>query len=237
MVVGASSLLHVAAVRLAIETHAPSASFLSGATGDLNPGLHEPLQPLTHAPILETAECRWHLSDLIDLFDWTPGFADLAFLSGLQVDRFGNVNTIAIGPHERPTLRGPGAVGASALAAFVDQVHLVVERHDTRALVERVDYVSAFGWKRDDLSREDLGLKTAGPVAIHTPLAQFDFTGGEAFLAAVQSGEDISYVRRSTGFATASCSARIAELREPESELIHVLRRCVDTNGLLRESP
>src|SRR3972149_217484 len=39
------------------------------------------------------------------------GFYDYGFLGGAQIDRYGNPNTTAIGPYDRPKVRLPGSGG------------------------------------------------------------------------------------------------------------------------------
>src|ERR1700686_4091556 len=44
------------------------------------------------------------------------GRITVGFLSGAQVDRFGNLNSTVIGPYARPKVRLPGSGGASEIA-------------------------------------------------------------------------------------------------------------------------
>ena len=57
-----------------------------------------------------------------------PGRIDVGFLSGAQVDRFGNINTTVIGEYDEPDVRLPGAGGAPEIAASCREV-IVVMRH------------------------------------------------------------------------------------------------------------
>jgi hypothetical protein len=47
------------------------------------------------------------LVDIMGMF-LQGGWIDVGFLSGSQVDRFGNINTTCIGPYDRPVSRLPG---------------------------------------------------------------------------------------------------------------------------------
>ncbi|NAS20415.1 CoA-transferase subunit beta [Herbidospora sp. NEAU-GS84] len=98
------------------------------------------------------------------------GRIDVGFLGAAQVDRFANVNTTVVdrGPG-RPEGRLPGAGGAPEIAASCGKVLLVL-RHSTRNLVERLDFVTTVGHGDGPGSRARLGLPGAGPVAVITDL-------------------------------------------------------------------
>src|SRR3989304_7252226 len=67
-----------------------------------------------------------------------PGYVDVGFLGGAQIDRFGNLNTTVIGDYRRPKVRLPGSGGACEIAVLARRV-LVVMPHKRRAFPERVD--------------------------------------------------------------------------------------------------
>ena len=73
-----------------------------------------------------------------------PGRIDVGFLSGAQIDRFGNINTTVIGEYDEPAVRLPGSGGAPEIAASCREV-IVVMRHQLRAFVEQVDFVTSVG--------------------------------------------------------------------------------------------
>lgn len=199
-VVGAASGLHVAAFRLAQTLHAPAISYVTALDGALFHG--SPMESSVQGASRNSPNFRRPLGDMLDLVDWQFAAFDVAILGGMQVDVFGNVNTIAVGDHIRPKVRGPGAIGQGALSALVSEFHIVLEQHSPRVLVESVDYVSAFGHARNGQTRGDLGLPTRGPVALHTPMATFtfDLADGRALLAQVGAGYSVGDVEENTGF-------------------------------------
>src|SRR6266498_3159775 len=73
----------------------------------------------THAPrpIIINSEKWWPFRDgSKEFYDFAQkGRLDLFFLSGGQIDRHGNLNTIAIGSADRPRLRLPGGAGSAML--------------------------------------------------------------------------------------------------------------------------
>ena len=73
-----------------------------------------------------------------------PGRIDVGFLSGAQIDRYGNINTTVIGSYDEPAVRLPGSGGAPEIASSCREV-IVVMRHQLRAFVEQVDFVTSVG--------------------------------------------------------------------------------------------
>jgi hypothetical protein len=60
---------------------------------------------------------------------------------------YGNTNLIGIGPDYRHLkFRGPGSVGTPTLSTHVGRYYIVLNNHNPRVLVERCDYISAYGW-------------------------------------------------------------------------------------------
>ena len=69
------------------------------------------------------------------------------FIGGVQVDPHGNTNLIGIGPeYSKLRFRGPGSVGTPTLSTHVGRYYIVLNSHTPRLLVERCDYISAYGW-------------------------------------------------------------------------------------------
>jgi len=66
------------------------------------------------------------------------GFLDFGFVSGAQIDRYGNLNSSVIGPHDRPKVRLPGSGGANDIASLCRQT-IVLTVHEKRRLVPAVD--------------------------------------------------------------------------------------------------
>ena len=131
-----------------------------------------------------------------------PGRIDVGFLGAAQLDRFGNINTTVIGADYRnPDVRLPGAGGAPEIAASCREV-VVVVRQTERAFVERVDFVTSFGFGSGRGEREDLGLTGAGPQRVITDLGVLrpDPRTRELVLTAVHPGVDPETVRERTGW-------------------------------------
>jgi glutaconate CoA-transferase subunit B len=234
-IVGTASDIQVAACNLARALHAPSLSWVSGPLGTVNAG-GGALLPTADPRLIRHAEALVDLTAMIDVIDWRPGFFDFAILGAMQVDRFGNLNTVVIGDHARPRVRGPGVIGTSPLAAFAKHFFVLLNRHDRHNLVERVDFVSAVGHHAGGTSRRDaLGLSTEGPRLVVTPLAVLDFhpTTRAMRLRSVHPGVSVDEVVAQTGFPL-DVPADVPTTTPPTARELAVLRRRVDRTGVLR---
>lgn len=130
-----------------------------------------------------------------------PGRIDVGFLSGAQLDRFGNINTTVIGEYDEPSVRLPGSGGAPEIAASCREV-VVVMRHQRRAFVEGVDFVTSVGHGSGPGDRTALGLRGAGPTRVITDLGLLEPDPDTAVLTltALHEGVSIEQVRAETGW-------------------------------------
>jgi glutaconate CoA-transferase, subunit B len=130
-----------------------------------------------------------------------PGRIDVGFLSGAQIDRFGNINTTVIGEYDEPTVRLPGSGGAPEIAASCREV-IVVMRHRARAFVDQVDFVTSVGYGSGPDDRAVLGLRGRGPTRVITDLGVLepDPDTKELVLTAVHQGVSVEEVRAQTGW-------------------------------------
>ena len=102
------------------------------------------------------------------------GFLDVGFIGGAQIDRFGNLNTSAIGGYERPKVRLPGSGGANDIISLCTEV-IVLTAHEPRRFVDRVDFITSPGHLAGGDSRRRSGLLFGGVSRIVTTLAIFGF--------------------------------------------------------------
>jgi glutaconate CoA-transferase, subunit B len=130
-----------------------------------------------------------------------PGRIDIGFLSGAQIDRFGNINTTVIGEYDEPLVRLPGSGGAPEIAASCREV-IVVMRHRARAFVDQVDFVSSVGYGTGAGDRAVLGLRGRGPTRVITDLGVLepDPETKELVLTALHDGISVEEVRAQTGW-------------------------------------
>ena len=133
-----------------------------------------------------------------ELFDCAAqGRIDAFFLSGGQIDGAGRINLVGVGAHPGSIARFPGSFGSAFLYPLVPRVILFREAHTARALVERVDFISAAP------GSPETGGRNAGPHALVTGRVVFRFEPepGAFALVALAPGETRETVAEATGFA------------------------------------
>ncbi|BCB76674.1 CoA-transferase subunit beta [Phytohabitans flavus] len=231
--VGAAAHIPMAALRLAQLTHAPNLSFMCGGSGGLNPHFERLAESSSDYRNLVNSEFRYSLEDVVDLE--TAMRLDFAFVGGMQIDRYGNVNMTVIGDWAKPKVRGPGTVGLIFLGGF-RRTYLYTEHHSPKVLVEKVDFVSGAGWlgggdERSKVFREG----SDGPQRVFTPLGVFDFdpVSRHMRLLSVHPGRTVEEVRAATGFEL-PVPEGVGDTPEPTAEELDILRRHVDRDGVLR---
>jgi len=153
-----------------------------------------------------------------------PGRIDVGFLSGAQLDRFGNINTTVIGSYDEPAVRLPGSGGAPEIASSCREV-MVVMRHRLRAFVEQVDFVTSFGHGTGPRDRELLGLRGAGPTRVITDLGVLepDPETAELVLTALHPGVSVEQARAETGWCL-QASADLVVTPAPTTQELTTLR-------------
>jgi len=153
-----------------------------------------------------------------------PGRIDVGFLSGAQLDRFANINTTVIGDYREPDVRLPGSGGAPEIAASCREV-IVVMRHQMRAFVERVDFVTSVGHGSGPKDRRLLGLRGAGPVRVITDLGVLepDPESAELVLTGLHPGVSVEQVRAETGWDL-QVAAELSATPPPSAQELSVLR-------------
>jgi len=121
---------------------------------------------------------------------------DTFFISGLQIDKYGNVNLIGIkGKNKKFRFRGPGSIGITSISQFAKKYFIFSLEHSKRRFVESVDYVSSIGYN----IRKKYGIPR-GPLLCITPLCIFDFHDGMIRVRSVHSYSNLEEVLEKTGF-------------------------------------
>jgi glutaconate CoA-transferase subunit B len=132
----------------------------------------------------------------------TRGDVDRMFLSGGQIDRWGNTNVTAIGPPRAPKVKLGGGGGGCNLAATVRHLTLWTTRHRSgRTLVAECDFVTDIGHRTRHGTRRELGFTGGGPQWLVTELGVFDFDpDGHAVLRQLFPDVSLDQARAATGF-------------------------------------
>lgn len=172
-----------------------------------------------------------------DIFDAPRKVADLFFVGGIQIDRFGNTNLIGLGDADHMTFRGPGTLGTCSMAYYAKRYYIYAPTHVPRVFVERCDFISVFGHGDGGNHRARLGLDrfNDGPTSVITPLAILDFRTPEHAmrLQSVHPGISVADVVEATGFDIA-IPDEVPTTAEPTAEQLTLLRERIDREGLLR---
>jgi len=217
------------AANLARTTHAPDCVLIyeSGTIGAKPDRL--PLS-IGDGELAETADAVVSVPEIFSY--WLQGGRiDVGFLGAAQLDRFGNINTTVLGDYRSPRVRLPGAGGAPEIAASCREV-VVIVRHRTRTLVERVDFVTSFGYGEGAGHRERLGLRGRGPVRVITDLGVLepDPATCELTLTSVHPGIELPQVLEQTGWKL-RVGQPLAVTPPPTSSELTALRSLTEATG------
>jgi glutaconate CoA-transferase subunit B len=188
------------AMHVARRTHAPDMTLVEGAMYAVNPD--PPFIPPTSndASLSRAAAYSMRFEEFFDAA--IRGDVDRMFLSGGQIDGFGNTNVTAIGPAGRPKVKLGGGGGGCNLSATIGALTLWTTRHRSgRTLVESCDFITDIGHRTPLGGRAELGFTGGGPQWLVTELGVFDFRDGRARLVQVFPDVSVADVRAATGFA------------------------------------
>ncbi len=167
---------------------------------------------------------------LIEVFSYVlqAGRVDVGFLSGAQIDRFGNINSTSIGSDPRhPQVRFSGSGGACDIACLAQRT-IIIALHEKRRFPEQVDYITSPGWLAGGNSRQQVGLIRGGPSAVVTTKGVMRFRPDTQamYLASYHPGLTARAVAEDTGFALDIEGA--TETPVPTPDEIRILREVVD---------
>lgn len=202
---GVSSHMPMLAVMLAKALHAPEAVYLN-IPGGVDPKPKN-LEKYTSAgaELFQQAAAIFPLAEVFDLS--MRGRLDVAFLSGIQFDKTGNVNASVIGDYHKPKVRMPGGAGSAVLIPTAKRAIIWRTKHDKRTFVEKVDFVTT----RGNIDR------------IVTPLCIFKYENGELLLDTIHPTSNLQEVIDNTGFEVKYRSIEYTPL--PSKEELAILRR------------
>ena len=188
------------AMHVARRTHARDSTLIEGATYAVNP---EPafIPPTGNdAALKRGASYSMRFEEFFDAA--IRGDVDRMFLSGGQIDRYGNTNVTGIPAAAggyRLKLGGGG--GGCNLAATIPALSLWTSRHRSgRALIAACDFITDMGHRTPAGTRAKLGYTGGGPQWLVTELGVLDFPGGEARLVQRFPDVTVEEIRGATGF-------------------------------------
>lgn len=142
-VVMAGMGMPILAIMLAKKTHAPNLKLMFEAgTFDSNPAA---LPTSVGDPRCIAGSSR-SSGQCEAFFVAQRGCVDVGFLTGVEIDEYGNVNTTVIGSYLDPELRLTGSGGTPDICSFADRT-IYVMLHEPRRFVEQVSYITSPGWR------------------------------------------------------------------------------------------
>ena len=228
---GFGSPLVQIALHIAKRVYAPNLVLVAGATYGVNP--NPPfIAPTTNDWVHDRgAECHLSIGELFDLS--ASGRLDRMFLSGMQIDRWGNTNVTRLG-HSSLKIKLPGGGGACNLSCNTKHLTLWTAAHRAEQnkgkrryrIVSQCDYITGFGHKNaSGETRKQLGYRGNGPQWLVTDLGVFDFDQeGHLRLNALYPHTTIDDVLANTEFEPKIINdLKTASL--PSDEVIGIIRQ------------
>lgn len=225
-IVFAGTGLPMLAVMLAQHTHATKCIIIFEAGTAASQLAHLPMS-VGDPRVMHGAALAAGLSEVFT-YVLQAGRVDIGFLSGAQVDRFGNINSTSIGPDAgHPAVRFSGSGGACDIACLAKRT-IIIAKHEKRRFPERVDYITSPGWLEGKDSRRQAGLVRGGPSAVVTTMGVLRFrpVTREIYLDSYHPGLTPQDVVEATGFPLEVEGA--SETLSPTQEELCILREEVD---------
>lgn len=213
---------------LAKGLHAPNLHIL-GAGNDPEPEAF--FEAVNDMRCFKRAESYMDFFEVFRLSERGMGFATY---SGMQIDRFGNVNLHLIGHcPSRIKLAGPGVANTS-FGITCGRILLYLLEHSRRTLVEKADFISVPGFLGGGEERKQAGIITKGPSVCITKMAVFDFepTSKAMRLRSIHEGNKLKEVIENMGFEPIIVTKTPTTL-PPTKEEVKKLRS-LDKYGVLR---
>jgi glutaconate CoA-transferase subunit B len=225
-VVFAGTGLPMLGVMLAQKTHAPGCIIIFEAGTVASRLAHLPMS-VGDPRAMRGAAMAAGLNEVFT-YILQAGRVDVGFLSGAQVDRFGNINSTSIGSDpRRPSVRFSGSGGACDIACLAKRT-IIIAKHEKRRFPEKVDYVTSPGWLEGGESRKASGLVRGGPDVVVTTMGVIRFRPDSKapYLSSFHPGLSPAAVAAETEFALEVGGA--VETRPPSEAELQILRDVVD---------
>jgi glutaconate CoA-transferase subunit B len=217
---------------LAQLTHAPNFNIMLGPV--INPDFKRPPASISDAELVKWP-CQAQIPGMEALDVFKRGRMDVSFISGAQMDKYGNLNIVCIGDYRKPKVRIVGPIAQADHAAHAKRTIIVID-HEHRNFASRVDFISGVGHPAAKTTRKELGLPGGGPQLVVTPLAIFGFEiqFGKLMLISIHPGASIAEVRKRTvcGFIEPD---QIKETETATETELRLIREEIDPNGLFLE--
>jgi len=229
--------MSVLAIMLAKKTHAPNLRLLfESGIFDSNPAA----LPISVADP-RCIEGSSVVSGLCDAFLAAQrGCIDVGFLTGVEIDEWGNVNTTVIGDYAQPELRLTGSGGNPDICSFARRT-VYIMLHEPRRFVKEVSYITSPGWRvrkwpsGEYVHRRQLygGAFRGGPSAIISTAGvfRFDEETGRLYLETCHPGQTPEEIAKLCLFDL-DVSRVKGETPPPSSEDLFLIHEVLDREEL-----
>jgi acyl CoA:acetate/3-ketoacid CoA transferase beta subunit len=215
---------------LAIHTHAPRAKVL------MEQGVVEP-KPI-HSSMGLADPREWLgakcFTDYLDIMGTTlqRGLVDIGMLGGLEVDKFGNVNSTLIGTYDRPERYFTGSGGANDIASLAKKFIVILKPHEKRKFPEKAAFITSPGYLSGKSDRKKASLRGGGPYRVITDLAVlgFDEKTKRMKLLAINPKVTVDEVQEKTGFELI-IPKRVKTMIPPTITEQKIIREMLDREG------
>jgi len=197
---GVASNLPFFSIWLAKELYNKDLTWLN-IPGRVNPRPSFPPRSTVDFQLYKNGSASITLSQIFDMS--ARGELDIAFLSGVQVDKYGNFNLSHITEGNRLKIQFTGGAGSALLCANTKRVIFWRTRHDRRSFVEKCSVYTA----------------TGNIHSVVSPIAEFRKKDGILVLDSIFPYSNYDEVAKNTGFAVESAPFAIPP-NEDELELL-----------------
>lgn len=153
---------------------------------------------------------------------------DAECVSSAQIDGTGAINLSVIGPYDQPKVRLPGGAGSPEVIRYYRKMLAYFGSHDTRTLVDEVDFVTGRRTPISPDARRAQGM-LEGPIVVVTPIAvlQKDTDDQPFRLVSTHGGADADEVIARTGFELV-VPDDVPHTRVPTAHELELLRERID---------
>jgi glutaconate CoA-transferase subunit B len=159
------------------------------------------------------------------------GLVDVGFLGGLQIDKYGNINSTGV--YEKDYFRHiNGSGGAADIASYSKNV-FAIAKHQSRKIVDLVDFITTVGYLKGGISREDSGLPICKDIRIITNLCVMNFNNEQRIMQieSIHPGVTKDQIIENTGFGI-KFADNLKQTDLPNENEIYLLRNVIDPNKL-----
>jgi glutaconate CoA-transferase subunit B len=224
--------LPMVAAFLAKRTHAPDMTMLF-ELGVIDP---EPV----HTGLGLADPRVWYratvLSSFVDILGTVlhHGRVDVGFLGGLEVDRYGNLNTTLVGNRGGKFRHMTGSGGANDIASSAMKT-IYIMRQEERKFRESVAFMTSPGYLAGGESRQRAGL-VGGPSRVITDRAIFGFhpETKEMTLLSIHPGNGLEDVLATMGFRP-NIPPAVPITMPPTAEQLRLIREVIDPGRVYME--